>query len=51
MLQYVALLDVALMKQLPTDLGDLEREVLELVWQRGDATADQIRQALKRALK
>jgi BlaI family transcriptional regulator, penicillinase repressor len=39
------------MKQLPTDLGDLERDVLELVWQLGDATADQIRQALKRPLK
>jgi BlaI family penicillinase repressor len=39
------------MKQLPTDLGDLEREVLELVWKLGDATADQIRQLLKRPLK
>jgi predicted transcriptional regulator len=39
------------MKQIPTDLGDLEREVLELVWNLGDATADQIRQLLKRPLK
>jgi len=39
------------MKQIPTDLGDLEREVLELVWKLGDATADQIRQLLKRPLK
>lgn len=40
------------MKQTPsTDLGDLERDVLELVWTLGDATADQIRQLLKRPLK
>jgi BlaI family penicillinase repressor len=39
------------MKQPPADLGDLEREVLGLVWQRGEATADQIRQTLKRPLK
>jgi BlaI family penicillinase repressor len=39
------------MKQLPTDLGDLERKVLEIVWQLGDATADQVRQALTRPLK
>jgi BlaI family penicillinase repressor len=39
------------MKQIPTDLGDLEREVLELIWKLGDATADQIRQLLKRPLK
>ncbi len=40
------------MKQIPsTDLGDLERDVLELVWSLGDATADQIRQLLKRPLK
>jgi BlaI family transcriptional regulator, penicillinase repressor len=39
------------MKQIPTDLGELEREVLELVWKLGKVTADQIRQALKRPLK
>jgi BlaI family penicillinase repressor len=39
------------MKQIPTDLGDLEREVLELIWKLGDASADQIRQLLKRPLK
>ena len=39
------------MKQIPTDLGDLEREVLELIWKLGDATAEQIRQLLKRPLK
>jgi BlaI family transcriptional regulator, penicillinase repressor len=39
------------MKKIPTDLGNLEREVLELVWKLGDATADQIRQLLKRPLK
>ena len=33
------------------DLGDLEREVLGLVWQLGTATADQVRSALKRPLK
>jgi BlaI family penicillinase repressor len=40
-----------MMKPIPTDLGDLEREVLELVWKLGDASADQIRQGLKRPLK
>ncbi len=39
------------MKQIPTDLGNLEREVLELIWKLGKATADQIRQALRRPLK
>jgi BlaI family transcriptional regulator, penicillinase repressor len=39
------------MKQIPSDLGELERQVLELVWKLGDATADQIRQLLKRPLK
>lgn len=33
------------------DLGELEREVLKLVWQSGQASADQVRQALKRPLK
>ena|ERR1700761_2696005 len=33
------------------DLGELEREVLQLVWQMGTATADQVRSALTRPLK
>lgn len=33
------------------DLGDLERDVLELVWSGGEATADQIRHKLARPLK
>jgi BlaI family transcriptional regulator, penicillinase repressor len=33
------------------DLGDLEREVLRLVWRLGDATAEQIRAGLQRPLK
>ena len=36
----------------PADLGDLEREVLQLVWQRGEqVTADAVREALSRKLK
>src|ERR1700761_2388706 len=36
----------------PADLGDLEREVLQLVWQRGRSiTADDVREALSRKLK
>jgi predicted transcriptional regulator len=34
-----------------TDLGDLEREVLELVWAHGPAAADAIQKQLTRALK
>ena len=33
------------------DLGDLEREVLGLVWRLGTATAEQVRGGLKRPLK
>jgi BlaI family penicillinase repressor len=33
------------------DLGDLEREVLLLVWRQGTATADTVRNALSRPLK
>jgi BlaI family penicillinase repressor len=32
----------------PVELGELEREVLELVWQGGEATADALRTALRR---
>ena len=36
----------------PADLGDLEREVLQLVWQKGrNATADDVRESLSRKLK
>jgi BlaI family transcriptional regulator, penicillinase repressor len=34
-----------------TDLGDLEREVLELVWKNGSVSADLIQKELTRALK
>ena len=34
-----------------SDLGDLEREVLQLVWQQGTSTADAIQKALSRPLK
>jgi BlaI family penicillinase repressor len=33
------------------DLGDLEREVLHLVWQNGPSTADAVQKALSRPLK
>ncbi|TWB52719.1 BlaI/MecI/CopY family transcriptional regulator [Nitrospirillum viridazoti] len=35
----------------PSDLGDLEREVMSLVWQRGPITADAVREGLSRPLK
>jgi predicted transcriptional regulator len=34
-----------------SDLGDLEREVLQLVWQNGPSTADWVQKALPRPLK
>jgi BlaI family penicillinase repressor len=34
-----------------TDLGDLEREVLNLVWKQGPATADAVQKWLVRPLK
>jgi predicted transcriptional regulator len=34
-----------------SDLGDLEREVLELVWKHGPATADAVQKLLTRPLK
>lgn len=34
-----------------SNLGELEREVLQAVWRSGQASADQVRQALKRPLK
>ena len=37
-------------EELP-DLGDLEREVMQLVWAHGPTTAENVRAALSRALK
>jgi predicted transcriptional regulator len=34
-----------------SDLGDLEREVLQLVWENGPTTADWVQKALPRPLK
>jgi BlaI family penicillinase repressor len=34
-----------------SDLGDLEREVLQLVWDQGSATADSVQKALSKPLK
>lgn len=34
-----------------SDLGDLEREVLQLVWDQGAATADSVQKALSKPLK
>ena len=34
-----------------SDLGDLEREVLQLVWDQGSATADSVQKALTKPLK
>lgn len=34
-----------------TDLGDLEREVLELVWTHGPISADAVQKRLEKALK
>ncbi|MGH8142478.1 MAG: BlaI/MecI/CopY family transcriptional regulator [Steroidobacteraceae bacterium] len=33
------------------ELGELERQVLQIAWSAGDVTADQVRQALGRPLK
>lgn len=35
----------------PAELGDLEREILSIVWRLGDATADHVRESLERPLK
>ena len=34
-----------------SDLGELEREVLQLVWQNGPSSADAVQKALSRSLK
>src|SRR5688572_19211955 len=39
------------MKHHVSDLGDLEREVLDLVWQHGPSSADAVQKALSRPLK
>ena len=39
------------MKHNVSDLGDLEREVLQLVWDHGPSTADWVQKALPRPLK
>ncbi len=35
----------------PVELGDLERDVLEIVWKLGTATAEQVREEIDRPLK
>lgn len=35
----------------PADLGDLEREILSVVWRLGTATAEKVREELDRPLK
>lgn len=35
----------------PAELGDLERDILTIAWRLGTATADQVREELKRPLK
>lgn len=39
------------MKHHVSDLGDLEREILQLVWDHGPSTADWVQKALSRPLK
>ena len=50
MLRSVALREVTLNNELP-DLGELEHEVMQLVWNRGTITAEQAREELARPLK
>jgi BlaI family penicillinase repressor len=35
----------------PAELGDLERKILEIVWNRDSATAEQVREEIDRPLK
>ena len=35
----------------PAELGDLERGILEIVWQLGETSAERVREELKRPLK
>jgi BlaI family penicillinase repressor len=39
------------MDESPPDLGDLEREVMQLVWAGGAVTAESVRERLERRLK
>jgi BlaI family penicillinase repressor len=39
------------MDESPPDLGDLEREVMQLVWAGGAVTAESVREQLERRLK
>ena len=49
-LRSVALREITLANELP-DLGELEHEVMQLVWDRGSITAEQAREYLSRPLK
>src|SRR5882724_8701115 len=51
MLRCVALHGVTTMPHNVSDLGDLEREVLHLVWQNAPCSADFVQKALSRPLK
>ncbi len=35
----------------PAELGDLERDILSIVWRMGQATAEQVREGVERPLK
>jgi predicted transcriptional regulator len=35
----------------PSDLGELEREIMQLIWQRGTMTAEEVRERMERPLK
>lgn len=35
----------------PAELGELEREILSIIWRRGSVTAEQVREELDRPLK
>jgi predicted transcriptional regulator len=50
MLPFVALEEKGLSSELPA-LGELEHEVMQLVWSRGRITAEQAREGLRRPLK
>jgi predicted transcriptional regulator len=39
------------MTENPTELGDLERDVMQLVWEGGPITAESVRERLSRPLK
>lgn len=35
----------------PSDLGELEREIMQFLWQRGSMTAEEVREEIERPLK